>query len=60
MVSKYVREIFMHIWNEFWQDHIENLKPTKGYPVDAKRFMSDIENTLIELGIARSQIWRNR
>ena len=38
MVSKYVREVFMHIWNEFWQEHIDGLKPTKGYPIDAKRF----------------------
>ena len=60
MVSKYVREIFMHIWNEFWQEHVDDLKPTKGYPVDAKRFMSQIETTRGKLGIARSQVWRNR
>ena len=60
MVSKYVREIFMHVWNEFWQDHVDDLKPTKGYPVDAKRFMSEIESARAKLGIARSQIWRNR
>ena len=60
MVSKYVREIFMHVWNEFWQDHVDDLKPTKGYPVDAKRFMNEIESAQAKLGIARSQIWRNR
>ena len=60
MVSKYVREIFMHVWNEFWQDHVDDLKPTKGYPVDAKRFMSQIETTREKQGIARSQVWRNR
>jgi ribonuclease HII len=60
MVSKYVREVFMHIWNEFWQEHIDDLKPTKGYPVDAKRFMADIESDRDSLGIPRNQIWRER
>jgi len=60
MVSKYVREIYMHIWNEFWQDYVDDLKPTKGYPVDAKRFMSQIDSAFKKLRIARSQIWRNR
>ena len=60
MVSKYVREIFMHIWNEFWQDHVDDLKPTKGYPLDAKRFMGQIDAALKKRGMARSQIWRNR
>ena len=33
-------------FNAFWQHHIPELKPTKGYPVDAKRFWDDIENTV--------------
>ncbi len=60
MISKYVREVFMHVWNEFWQQHVNDLKPTKGYPVDAKRFMRDIEVARGKLGVARSQIWRER
>lgn len=60
MVSKYVREVFMHVWNEFWQEHVDDLKPTKGYPVDAKRFMADIEVAREKLGVVRSQVWRDR
>ena len=43
MVSKYIREVFMMLWNDFWQLKIPDLKPTKGYPVDAKRFKAEIE-----------------
>lgn len=60
MVSKYVREVFMKIWNEFWQLKIPDIKPTKGYPVDAKRFKSDIAKVQKELGIEDRLIWRNR
>lgn len=60
MVSKYLREIFMGLWNEFWKLKIPDIKPTKGYPVDAKRFKSEIAKVQAELGIADSLIWRNR
>jgi len=45
MVSKYVREIFMAAWNDFWIKLVPGIKPTKGYPQDAKRFLADIEKT---------------
>ncbi len=60
LVSKYLREVFMRLWNDFWQLQIPGLKPTKGYPVDAKRFKSDIAKVQAELGIADRLIWRNR
>lgn len=60
MVSKYVREVFMLLWNEYWCSRIPNLKPTKGYPVDARRFKSDIETLQTEMGIADDAIWRKR
>ena len=60
LVSKYLREVIMRIWNEFWQLQIPGLKPTKGYPVDAKRFKSDIASVQAELGIEDRLIWRNR
>ncbi|MDG1875150.1 MAG: hypothetical protein P8J27_14655, partial [Mariniblastus sp.] len=60
MVAKYIREVFMKLWNEFWQMRIPNIKPTKGYPVDAKRFKSEIAEVQKELGIADHMIWRNR
>ncbi len=60
MVSKYVREIFMMLWNDFWQLKIPGLKPTKGYPVDAKRFKNDIRVVQESLGIEDRVIWRAR
>ena len=60
MISKYLREALMEIWNTFWTRYVPDLKPTKGYPVDAKRFMSDIESTQRKLGIKSDEIWRSR
>lgn len=60
MVSKYVREVVMMQFNNFWQHHLPDLKPTKGYPVDAKRFRNDIESKAAELDIAMDDIWRCR
>ena len=60
MVSKYVREVYMKLWNQFWLAHIPTLKPTKGYPQDAKRFMHDIEPVRTKLNISRESLWRCR
>ncbi len=60
MVSKYVREIAMREFNAFWKAHLPELKPTMGYPVDAVRFMNDIESVRTALGIERSVLWRSR
>ncbi len=60
MVSKYVREVYMRSWNAYWIGHQAGLKPTKGYPVDAKRFRIDIEETRKRLGIRPEQFWRCR
>ncbi len=58
MAAKYVREQFMNAWNSFWLQQIPQLKPTAGYPVDARRFKADIAQKQVELGIEDSQIWR--
>ena len=60
MVCKYVRETVMLQFNRFWQHHLPDLKPTKGYPQDAKRFWEDISAKASELGIEKSAIWRVR
>ncbi len=60
MVSKYVREIFMTRWNQFWKLEVPNVKPTKGYPLDAKRFKRDIRTRLDQLGVEESSFWRHR
>ena len=43
MCSKYVREVFMERFNAWWRARVSDLKPTKGYPQDAARFLREIE-----------------
>jgi len=40
--SKYVRELFMHLENQYWLRLVPNLEPTAGYYTDALRFLSQI------------------
>jgi ribonuclease HII len=60
MLSKYLRELLMLQFNRFWQQHVPGLKPTAGYPGDAKRFWRDIDKARKRLGIAPECLWRNK
>lgn len=60
MVSKLVREIWMDAFNDFWGSRIEGLRPTAGYPTDATRFRAAIEPMARDLGLDRSQWWREK
>ncbi|MGM0489056.1 MAG: hypothetical protein ACQESR_20135 [Planctomycetota bacterium] len=60
MFSKYLRELAMRAFNEFWQQHVFKLRPTAGYPVDAKRFRQEIQAKQRELGISDRVLWRDR
>lgn len=60
MVSKYLRELAMECFNRYWQTHIPDLKPTKGYPVDARRFRKDIAERQAQLNISDEMLWRHR
>ena len=60
MVSKYLREVLMHQFNAFWSARIPGLKPTQGYPQDAKRFREDIAETARLLLVQDAVLWRNR
>ena len=57
MVSKYVRELLMGEFNRFWLEQVPGLKPTAGYPGDARRFFEAISSALQRLGIAESAVW---
>jgi ribonuclease HII len=58
MVAKYIREVAMGIWNRFWLAQLPGLRPTQGYPSDARRFKRDIFDKQLELGISDESIWR--
>jgi hypothetical protein len=60
MTAKYHRELAMRAFNDFWTARLPGLKPTAGYPNDAKRFRAQIEQLQRELKIDDRLIWRNR
>jgi len=56
--SKYIRELFMICFNRYWAGQIPDLHPTAGYYQDGKRFLTDIENALIQLKVDRNLLVR--
>ena len=60
MLAKYLRELSMRAWNEFWCQQVPNLKPTAGYPLDAKRYRTAIEETAHKLELAVNTWWREK
>ncbi|QEL19646.1 hypothetical protein [Limnoglobus roseus] len=60
MVCKYLREVCMMQFNAFWQKHVPGLKPTAGYPVDAKRFYAEIQPAMVKLGLQPDAVWRKK
>ncbi|MEX2172477.1 MAG: hypothetical protein WD851_24360 [Pirellulales bacterium] len=60
MTAKYVRELAMRAFNQFWCARVKDLRPTAGYPGDAKRFRTDIAHEQRRLGIADRLLWRER
>ncbi len=60
MTAKYLRELSMRAFNEFWRAHVPNLRPTAGYPKDAQRFRKDIAAAQRKLNIDDRILWRNR
>ncbi|REK06703.1 MAG: hypothetical protein DWQ37_21885 [Planctomycetota bacterium] len=60
MTSKYLRELAMRAFNDFWCGRVRDLAPTAGYPGDARRFMNAIREAQTELQIANTVIWRER
>ncbi|HTI51598.1 MAG TPA: hypothetical protein VL475_11625 [Planctomycetaceae bacterium] len=60
MMSKYLRELSMVLFNRFWTTRLPGLKPTAGYPLDARRYREEIAAVQRELGIADDILWRER
>jgi len=60
MTSKYLRELAMRAFNDFWCCRVPQLRRTAGYPLDAQRFKSDIAEAQEELGIEDRILWRAR
>jgi hypothetical protein len=60
MAAKYLRELAMGAFNDFWRRHVADLRPTAGYPVDALRFKADIAAAQRALGIDDRILWRTK
>ena len=60
MASKYLRELAMRAFNDFWCARVPGLAPTAGYPRDARRFKAAIEPLQSVLGISDAVVWRER
>ncbi len=58
MLAKYLREVYMYAYNSFWQQKLNGLMPTAGYPEDGKRFYAAIQPILEKNGIEPSDILR--
>ena len=58
--SKYLRELFMHVFNDFWSSHTTNVRPTAGYYTDAHRWLSEASQAIDRAGIDRSIMIRER
>lgn len=60
MASKYLRELAMRAFNDYWGQRVPGLRPTAGYPEDAKRFRADIAETQARLHISDRVLWRKK
>lgn len=60
MTAKYVRELHMRLFNQWWRVHAPELRPTAGYPQDARRFLADIEPLRRRIGVPLELLARLR
>jgi hypothetical protein len=60
MTAKYVRELAMRAFNEYWCERVPDLRPTAGYPGDSRRFKRAIAAVQAALGIDDQVLWRRR
>ena len=60
IIAKYMRELSMRMFNAFWREHVPDVRPTQGYPGDARRFADDVAHARAALGIPDEAFWRAR
>jgi hypothetical protein len=60
IVSKTLRELWMDVFNAYWRRRLPELKPTAGYPYDARRFRQEIEPIAELENLPPSLWWRSK
>lgn len=60
IISKYVREICMHRFNQYWCKRINDLAPTAGYHTDGMRFLRQVRPHFGTMGIEEPSMMRSR
>jgi ribonuclease HII len=60
MLAKYVRELLMERFNEYWRRWLPDLRPTAGYYTDARRFLADIRPVVGQAGVPTDRFVRAR
>ena len=60
MISKYLRELFMSMFNGYWTCRLPDLSPTAGYYTDGRRFYKAIAGRIRQLGLDAQKIYRSR
>lgn len=60
MAAKYMREKAMGDFNAWFSARVPGLRPTAGYPVDARRWLNDASAFIEQESLAIDQIWRKR
>jgi len=58
LVAKYLRELAMFAWNDYWTQEVPGLRGTAGYPTDAKRFLAEMYEAAQARDIHKEDFWR--
>ncbi len=58
LVCKYLRECCMHAFNHWWLQQLPKIKPTQGYPQDARRFRAEIDEYCQKHQLEEDLWWR--
>ena len=60
IISKYTRELYMRVFNEYWTHQVEGIRPTAGYYTDAKRWLGEMSTELDRRKVDRRLLVRSR
>lgn len=60
MLSKYLRELLMELFNRFWTTRLPRIEPTAGYYVDGRRFYEEILPLVRDFGLDERLVYRMR